>query len=233
MMHQGKINSESLRYEISARYDLLEEVINISDKAIKISRIANPDDLLDALAESDPDSLDVKDERLPYWAEIWPSSIALSTYILRHYVDSKPINALELGCGIGLVGTTAALINWQVTFSDYQQDAIDLALLNAIQNKPDALVSSKLIDWRKVPENLSYDCLLAADIIYEERFFKPVFNCLKSLMSEDGFTLLSEPKRKIASSFFESVEANGLNCECLEDRDNITIYKISHSNSSK
>ncbi|HSU09647.1 MAG TPA: hypothetical protein VLK57_10630, partial [Pseudonocardia sp.] len=52
-------------------------------------------------------NFDANDEYPPYWAELWPSSIALA----RAVAAAAPVGArvLELGCGLGLPSITAAL----------------------------------------------------------------------------------------------------------------------------
>lgn len=63
-------------------------------------------------------------ERFPYWAELWPASLALSRWFCQ--VDDLPRvdRALELGCGIGLVGITLAHLGWNVEATDFVEDAL-------------------------------------------------------------------------------------------------------------
>jgi hypothetical protein len=51
-----------------------------------------------------------RDERLPYWADLWPSSYALADRVAsdNSAEGDEPTRLLELGCGLGLV-TIAAL----------------------------------------------------------------------------------------------------------------------------
>ncbi|HEU0114299.1 MAG TPA: hypothetical protein VFQ80_06475, partial [Thermomicrobiales bacterium] len=60
--------------------------------------IARPDDidrLLDGAAR-DPE------QNLPYWAELWPSGVALAAAIAREPAAVQGKRCLELGCGLGV-----------------------------------------------------------------------------------------------------------------------------------
>jgi predicted nicotinamide N-methyase len=55
------------------------------------------DALLDQLlAEDDPD-----EDRLPFWAQLWPAGVALARAIGTRPLAGRQV--LELGCGNGLV----------------------------------------------------------------------------------------------------------------------------------
>src|SRR5436190_24344685 len=73
-----------------------------------------------------------RDERLPYWAEIWPSSRVLAAHIIG--MPARERTMLELGCGAGLVATAASLAGFRVTVSDYYEDALRFARANAWLN---------------------------------------------------------------------------------------------------
>ncbi len=66
-----------------------------------------------------------EDERLPYWAELWPSAIGLAHYLDRD-VSLRGKHVLELGCGLGLLGVIAARDGARVLCTDYEPDALAL-----------------------------------------------------------------------------------------------------------
>src|SRR4051812_17436183 len=68
-----------------------------------------------------------------YWAELWPSSLALAGALLDGTIAVPESDALELGCGAGLVSIAAALAgkNNRVIASDYEPRALKLAAENA------------------------------------------------------------------------------------------------------
>src|SRR6185436_16422121 len=61
-------------------------------------------------------NFDAHEEYPPYWAELWPSSVALAWAV----ATAKPAGArvLELGCGLGLPSIAAALSGAQVLATD-------------------------------------------------------------------------------------------------------------------
>ena len=167
----------------------------------------DPSQLFDDLLAKGDDHPDVIDERIPYWSQIWPSSIALSEYIAENpdLVNGKDI--LEIGCGPGLAGITAGLCNARVELTDYMQEAIDLAAHNWKLNIASPPKTS-LFDWR-YPGDKKAEVVIASDVAYESRAFEPLLNAFKSILSANGIILLSEPNRNFSSTFFEALKKNG------------------------
>jgi predicted nicotinamide N-methyase len=199
---------DSLYQYFSQRYELEQLRLQLEPYQFTITAIKNIDHLLDELIEQGPESIGVKDERLPYWAELWPSSIALSQYIIGKAEIIAGVTAIELGCGVGLAGMAAARKGAEVLVSDYQPDALRLAELNWLMNlgKSPAM---QLMDWRSATLPQKFELILASDVVYEKRFFNPLVEIFGSVLSPGGQILLSEPKRKIAREFFSSLNDNG------------------------
>ena len=100
------------------------------------------------------------------------------------FENNNPI-ILELGCGIGLVGIAATFARANVTFSDYENDAINFTKNNFFLNFGKR-ANTILLDWRNPNHNQQYKIILAADILYEKRFLDPVYNTLNMLLAENG-----------------------------------------------
>jgi len=154
-----------------------------------------------------PHRPDVRDELLPYWADLWPSAIALAEAVTQsttHTVGS----VIEIGCGPGLPSIAAALRGWPVIFTDVNASALSLAALNARAN---GIVNpnTRLLDWRFPPEDLRADLILASDVAYEARSFAPLAACFHALLRPGGRVWLTEPQRQIARSFIPALEASG------------------------
>src|SRR5690349_17286362 len=62
------------------------------------------------------------DEYLPYWADLWPASRMLAKTILCEPWQPG-LEALEIGCGLGLPGVVALSRGLRVIFSDYDATA--------------------------------------------------------------------------------------------------------------
>src|SRR5204863_1910177 len=73
-----------------------------------------------------------EEEFLPYWAELWPSGLALARHVAG--LELAGLTVLELGCGLGLPSLAAALRGADVLATDWAEDAIELLLRNAERN---------------------------------------------------------------------------------------------------
>ena len=65
------------------------------------------------------------DAEFPYWAKLWPASIALCEFIAANpnYIKNKTI--LELAAGLGLPSLLSAFYATGVTASDYLPEAVE------------------------------------------------------------------------------------------------------------
>lgn len=163
-------------------------------------RPRNADDLI---SEADY----VKDERLPYWADIWPSSVVLGNWLLTHPSAER---TLELGCGSGLVTTSAVKSGRSVMATDYYHDAVLFAKANAIMNvgmAPDI----RMVDWSAFPDDLgTFDLILAADVLYEPRYPPMVANAIARSLSPIGVAIVADPGRVAAPMFPGELESRRL-----------------------
>ena len=148
-----------------------------------------------------------RDERLPYWADIWPSAIALSRYLANQDLSGKRV--VELGCGVGLPSVTALAGGAEVVAADYYGAALDFAAYNALTNtgrEPDAL----LLDWRDPPEGLSrFDLVLGADVLYEAHDCFALADLVPRLLSPGGEALFADPGRNTATVLLEEMKEQG------------------------
>ena len=148
-----------------------------------------------------------RDERLPYWADLWPSAIALSCYLARRDLVGK--RAIELGCGVGLPSVTALDGGARVTATDYYEAPLDFTAYNARTNtgrEPDA----RLFDWRDPPESLPrFDLVLGADVLYEARDCLALADLVPKLLAEDGEAIFADPGRNTADVFVEEMKEQG------------------------
>ena len=72
----------------------------------RLTRAADLEELWDAMT-ADPHNFE--DERLPYWTELWPSSVALAGWLAARQEEIAGRVCLDLGCGLGL---TALVGQW-------------------------------------------------------------------------------------------------------------------------
>ncbi|MFM8985513.1 MAG: class I SAM-dependent methyltransferase, partial [Planctomycetia bacterium] len=92
-----------------------------------------------------------RDERIPYWAQVWESAIVLAEELAAG--DGAGLTLLELGCGIGLPAIVAARRGFRTTASDYETHALESVRFNADRNGAAGL-AVRLLDWRALPADL-------------------------------------------------------------------------------
>lgn len=179
---------------------------------ITLGTITNTAELLDELIALGPDHPDYQDEVIPYWADLWPSALGLSYYLVQHCQQLlKDASVLELGCGLGLPGLVAAQLGAKVTFTDYVEAALDFAQQNlALNQKTLHRPHFQRLDWRTIPPEMPrFNYLLAADVAYEKRFFTPLYDSIRRLLVPGGCCYLSEPGRAIAKEFLAGFQEAG------------------------
>lgn len=186
--------------DLYERFVILEEPIAVGDEVFDMIRPRNADDLI---SEADY----VKDERLPYWADIWPSSVVLGEWLLTHPSTER---TLELGCGSGVVTTSAMKSGRSVMATDYYDDAVLFAKANAIINvgrEPDI----RMVDWSNFPDDLgSFDLVLASDVLYEPRYPPMVASAIARSLSPTGIAIVADPGRVAAPMFPAELEGQKL-----------------------
>lgn len=90
----------------------------------ELTRAADLEQLWHAMTD---DPRNFEDERLPYWTELWPSSVALAEWLAlrREEIAGRP--CLDLGCGLGLTALAGQWLGARVTAVDYEEAALGFA----------------------------------------------------------------------------------------------------------
>jgi predicted nicotinamide N-methyase len=185
------------------RYETMEVTLPFPGQEVCITKIADLEVLLEAI---DPVAF-AEDERMPYWAELWPSAVGLARYVMQH-LDLATQHVLELGCGLGLVGVAAALRGARVLCTDYEPDALAFARHNARRNAC-RHVRFRLVDWRRPALRRRYAYILASDVIYEARNFAPLATVLQRFLARNGMAVFADPGRVNAVPFFALLRQRG------------------------
>jgi predicted nicotinamide N-methyase len=148
------------------------------------------------------------DEYLPYWADLWPASRMLAKAILCEPWQAD-LEALEIGCGLGLPGIVAMSRGLRVIFSDYDATALRFAGDNARLNGFDNF-RLLLLDWRSPPEDLRVRVVLASDLIYELRNVGPLVALIKKVLLPGGLCLLTDQDRVPSYTLRDALAGAGL-----------------------
>jgi predicted nicotinamide N-methyase len=176
------------------RVDLVEEIVPLGGGELAVLRPRQADALID---EHDFDEA----EFLPYWAELWPSGVALAKAIAPRAL--KGARVLELGCGLGLPSIAAARAGGRVLAVDWSPEAIDLLATNAARNG--ARLETAVLSWTAPAPLLArapFDLVLAADVLYEQRNVTALAGLLPRL---GGEVLLADPGRPLLEGFLEQL----------------------------
>lgn len=176
-----------------------------SNVTLEIERPDNFDLLLDA-AVDDPE------QNLPYWAELWPSGIALAAYVLEQAELVRGRRVLELGCGLGVTATAAMRVGADLLVTDYAPEALALCARNTAR-QAGASPRGMQLNWRH-PDSAflaeaPWGIVLAADVLYEARDVAPLLHLAPRLVAPDGELWLAEPGRAPAAEFLTQMAARG------------------------
>ena len=177
-------------------------------------RLLRPADL-ESLWESITDEAFGADERLPYWVELWPASLALAVWLHANQERIQNRLCLDLGCGLGFTALVGALAGARVVGMDYEPKALVFARKNAAVNKISAPLWT-VMDWRKPalrPQACA--CIWGGDIMYENRFVAPVFDFLDYALAPDGVVWLAEPGRDAYALFKSTLFSRGWKSRCV------------------
>jgi predicted nicotinamide N-methyase len=192
---------ESLRADLERRFRTATRVVQIGGRDVELLSPANADDLI---SEDDY----VMDERLPYWADLWPSAQILAEEVRTMRLAGQRV--LELGCGMGLVAIAATMAGAVVTATDYYDDALLFTRLNAAEATGQT-IATRMIDWSKMPDDLGkFDVVLASDVLYEPRYAAMVASSIAATLAKGGAAIVADPGRIALPDFREEAAALGL-----------------------
>jgi ETFB lysine methyltransferase len=213
-----------LRRTLMRQFVTATDMVTLHDWPVELLRPRNSDDLI---SEADF----VRDDRLPYWADLWPSSRVLADYLLqterapdhaarpaspRHQSPSggihtgRPPSLLELGCGLGLVTMAAMRVGYEVLATDYYVDALRFTRANAARalgREPE----TRHVDWRDFPADLrGFDRIVAADVLYEKSYPPLLSAAIARVLAPGGEAIIADPGRIAAPDFLAGLAADGL-----------------------
>jgi predicted nicotinamide N-methyase len=195
-------NLTAVESSLRRRFRVVETTVPIGSRELSILHPASAEDLIN---ERDFE----RDERLPYWAELWPSSHVLGEHVLS--LRGAGQSLLELGCGAGVVSTCASLAGFDVTVSDYYEDAMRFARVNAARNGA-PVPRELLLDWRRLPPELPrFDLVIASDVLYERSYGRVVAKAIDAVLAPGGNALVADPGRVGREDFIRAL--GGVNLE--------------------
>lgn len=179
----------------------VDERVVVGDLAFMVTRPTSAEDLID----EDEYAID---ERLPYWADLWPSGRILAEHLASLNLGGQRI--VELGAGLALPSLVAAARGAQVVATDWYEPALAFVRQNA--ERAAVEVQTVLVDWRDPPKELlaePFDLLIASDVLYEARNVAPLAELVPRLLTNTGSALIADPRRNDARAFLDAMGSAG------------------------
>ena len=188
--------------ETPAGFDVVREDVLVGGLRLTVARPRSAEDLIDEAAYA-------VDERLPYWAELWPSAHVLAGDLAGR--DLRGRRVVELGCGVGLPSVVAALGGADVLATDWYDAALRFTAWNAAAAGAD--VATLLVDWSSPPPALlsrpPADLVVGADVLYEERNGPALAAVIPRILAPDGELVVADPRRPHADLLLDALVADG------------------------
>jgi predicted nicotinamide N-methyase len=172
---------------------VVETTVRIEELVLSVVHPPDPVELIDEEAFE-------REEFLPYWAELWPSAVALARYVAGLELHERTV--LELGCGLALPSIVAARRGARALATDWSAEALLFAERNARRNGVE--LETALVDWSRPADVLArgrWSLVLAADVLYERRNVEPLLELLPLLADE---VLLADPNRPALRAFLDA-----------------------------
>ena len=167
-------DQQRLLHRLRGTYAVRREAVRIGRLTLDFFRIEDPDRVLDMVAEEADlrDRLGQSRDRelhLPYWAQLWDGTFGVATYLATR--DDWPtrlpdLRILDLGCGMGMTGTTAAALGANVLLADLEPPALLFAHLNTVTFGQ--RVRTRQLNWQRDRLAQQFDLIIGADILYEK-----------------------------------------------------------------
>jgi predicted nicotinamide N-methyase len=188
--------------EARAGFDVVREEVSVGPLRLTMAHPRSAEDLID-------EDEYARDERLPYWAELWPSALVLAGHLASRPLRGRRV--VELGCGVGLPSVVAALGGAEVLATDWYADALAFTAANAAA--AGVAIETLLADWGAPPpallERPPADLVAGADVLYEERHAPALSALVPRLLAPGGELVLADPRRPQAPALLERLVADG------------------------
>ena len=195
----------------------LEGATGPGGESVGLWVLDDPDAMLDALTQEE---FDRTDERMPYFAMVWPSADSLVAAVLAGPRLGGQ-HVLDLGCGLGACGLAAARRGARVTFFDWEPRALEIVAASASRQNVSTAGADGLPrplgpfdfvagDWREPPPLGPFDLILGADLLYEARNAPAVASFLARHLKPGAEAWIADPGRPQAEPFVALAAAAGL-----------------------
>jgi predicted nicotinamide N-methyase len=142
----------------------------------------------------------------PFWAKLWPSSLALLDVLEAHPHLIQNKHVLEIGAGIGLPSLMMADVAKSIQVSDYNLEAVELLQKN-IEHLQLQNVEALQLDWNNLPYAIHAEVVILSDVNYDSTQFDVLIALIDKFIHQGSTIILSTPQRIMASPFVQKLES--------------------------
>ena len=181
-----------------SRYDVHFEPVAVGGETLELLQLDDVAAVIDRqLARAGDGPVE-----LPYWATIWPGAMLLA-HSLRHLGPGNGRSALEVGCGIGLVGLFAAKQGYNCLLTDIHPDALLFTQINILQNGLSDRAGVAKADFTADRLGRRFDLVLGAEVLYLPDTYRSLlkFFLAHIALHKDAALLLSKDFTRKATRF--------------------------------
>jgi predicted nicotinamide N-methyase len=157
---------------------------------------------------------DPEQNYMPYWAEIWPSSIVLADVVSRNQEALRGQWTLELGPGVGVPSVAALKAGAELAVADYDAGSLALTALNGLLQtgrEPRTL----RVNWRTPTREIfkaageGFSVILASDVLYQRADARPLVELVEAILAPGGELWIAEPGREPAKKVIRALRWRG------------------------
>jgi predicted nicotinamide N-methyase len=141
----------------------------------------------------------------PFWAKIWPSSIAMASFLKSEpsLIQSKRV--LEIGAGIGLPSFSIESYVSELIITDNTADAIELIDKN-IAHLSLHHAKARYLDWNSLPEDIFADVVLLSDVNYNPAEFNSLLDIVQRFILDGATVVIATPQRIMTNPFVDLIK---------------------------
>ena len=189
--------------------------LKLAGHRLKLKRLADLETLWSGLQEK---CTDMDQERIPYWAEVWPSSVLLAEHLDSNRELIRERLCLEVGCGLGATSILASRLGARVMAVDMEPHALVFARQNAkANNTPDVFWAG--MDWkRNALKKHIFEFIWAADVLYETGLALPLADFLRDCLAPRGRIWIADQERNVSGTAWSKLLSMGFKARELEGR---------------
>lgn len=200
------LSLEDLLAFLSARYPVHFETVRLGGSELKILQLSDMPAYLDRLtAKADVGG----DLRLPFWAKIWPTSLAMALVLAGLNPANTP-EILEIGAGVGLCGLAAAKKGIKAVISDIEPEAVLFIRAAILKNNLSDFAQARMVDFARDRLDQRFMTIAASEVLYLEDLHEPLLEFLQAHLADDprAQVLMACDSSRRGAGFFSRASAS-------------------------